>query len=185
MERRIIVLINHGALSRVEVTEPVTHHVVRGLDCRRLCNGLVETRADSLHVVQPVPALIFREYSRKRDTVRSLSNASVPPLGAAKAPYPTPRPHTQVVVVMWQLLVGYAIGTAQILGLEWFRERRAHVRALRLLRAELQHVDGFEQKYKWTHSKPPASDEVPNPPTVSSSFFKPSRRSIGASPTST
>ena len=67
-------------------------------------------------------------------------------------------------------LIGYAIGTAQILGLEWFRARRNHRRQLRLLRAELKRVGEFTTKFGLTKDTPPADDFLPRPAALYSGF---------------
>jgi hypothetical protein len=69
------------------------------------------------------------------------------------------------------LILGYAIGTGQILGLEWVRDRRAHSRALRLLRAEILRLQGFDLQFGWSRATPPASQNIPKPPSVTSVFL--------------
>ena len=71
---------------------------------------------------------------------------------------------------MAELLVGYAIGTAQIVLLDWLRHRVAHRRALRLYRSELQRLQAFEAKYRWLQGQRPPSDYIPKPPSLSSTF---------------
>lgn len=68
-------------------------------------------------------------------------------------------------------LVGYAIGTAQILVLDWFRARWAHARQLRLLRADLRRVSEFNAKFKLRSDRPPVSDELPRPASLSPNFL--------------
>ncbi len=71
---------------------------------------------------------------------------------------------------MPDLLWGYAIGTTQIVFLEWLRNRAAHRRALRLLRAELLRLQTFSTKYAWTVGGVPGSDVLPRPPSASATF---------------
>ena len=66
----------------------------------------------------------------------------------------------------WPALIGYALGSAQILVIDWIRARTTHRRQLRLLRAELRRLSGFARKYNWEHDELPADDTHPNPPTV-------------------
>ena len=67
-------------------------------------------------------------------------------------------------------LAGYAIGTIQIIGLDWARARRRHAQELRLLRAELLRARIRESKFGWTVGDVPADDLVPEPPTVTEVF---------------
>jgi hypothetical protein len=72
---------------------------------------------------------------------------------------------------LWSALLGYAIGTAQILALDWFKARAAHRRYLRLLRAELRRVGSLTSKYDWKGTFPvgPAI-RFPQPPSVSPAY---------------
>jgi len=72
---------------------------------------------------------------------------------------------------IWALL-GYAVGTAQILGIDWLKARSAHARQLRLLRADLRRVSEFERKFDLQMDQPPESDTLPRPATLSSSFLE-------------
>jgi hypothetical protein len=71
----------------------------------------------------------------------------------------------------WPALVGYALGSAQVLLIDWIRDRRQHRRHLRLLRSELRRLAGFTRKYGWTPGVPPADDTTPNPPRVTPSYL--------------
>lgn len=68
-------------------------------------------------------------------------------------------------------LLGYAIGTAQILMLDWVRNRTAHLRQLRLLRAELKRAKTFNAKFGWKDDGPPKEDVLPRPPSVSGNYL--------------
>ena len=68
-------------------------------------------------------------------------------------------------------LLGYAIGTAQILVLDWFRARWAHGRQLRLLRADLRRVAEFRATFNLRLDVPPESDQLPRPATLSPAFL--------------
>ncbi len=46
-------------------------------------------------------------------------------------------------------VVGYFLGTLQILVLEWVRRRRVHARQLRLVRADLRMVAARKMKFAW------------------------------------
>ena len=68
-------------------------------------------------------------------------------------------------------LLGYAIGTLQILVLDWFRERSLHTRQLRAIRAELRRAASFKATFNWTAQGPaPGNDYLPRPPNVSPRF---------------
>lgn len=68
-------------------------------------------------------------------------------------------------------LFGYAIGTAQVVAIEWFRRRAEHRRQLTALRAELRRLLTFERPFVWDKITGPVDDRLPNPPTVSPKFF--------------
>jgi hypothetical protein len=67
-------------------------------------------------------------------------------------------------------LIGYAIGTAQVLLLDWVRERRGHRQSLRLLLAELLRLEKFDHQYNWKLREVPESDAIPKPPVISPTF---------------
>ncbi len=73
------------------------------------------------------------------------------------------------IAVIITALVGYAIGTAQVLLLDWVRSRRLHSTQLRVIRAELRRALGLNQKFNWDEEGP-KDDSLPNPPTVSSKY---------------
>ena len=68
-------------------------------------------------------------------------------------------------------LAGYAIGTAQILILDWFRARWAHARQLRLLRAELRRIAVFKAKFGLRLDRPPERDQLPRPASMLPAFL--------------
>lgn len=67
-------------------------------------------------------------------------------------------------------IVGYAVGTAQVLFIDWVQRRREHCRHLRLLRAELTRTRALTAKFGWKKGVPPDSDDIPNLPTVSEQY---------------
>ena len=73
------------------------------------------------------------------------------------------------IVAIITALVGYAIGTAQVLLIDWFRSRRLHSTQLRVIRAELQRALGLSKKFNWDE-RGPKDGYIPNPPTVSSKY---------------
>ncbi len=68
-------------------------------------------------------------------------------------------------------LVGYAIGTAQVLALEWFQRRHRHRKDLRLLRAELRRAATFTTRFNLRLGVPPEPPLIPRAPNVSSRFL--------------
>ena len=70
------------------------------------------------------------------------------------------------------VLIGYALGTAQILVIDWLRSRWAHARQLRLLRADLRRVSEFQRRFGLLIDQPPDSDTLPRPATLSRSFLE-------------
>lgn len=77
-----------------------------------------------------------------------------------------------MATTFWPALIGYALGSAQILVIDWIRARTTHRRQLRLLRAELRRLSGFARKYNWEHGKVPADDTLPNPPTITAGYLR-------------
>ena len=67
-------------------------------------------------------------------------------------------------------LIGYAIGTLQVLALDWFRSRSSHRRRLRVLRAELRRLSLLREKYGWDQVTGPPHDWVPRPPVPTDAF---------------
>lgn len=72
---------------------------------------------------------------------------------------------------MTELLIGYALGTAQILGIEWVRERRAHRKALRSYCAELIRLQEFHTTFGWKRKQVPDSDAFPKAPSMGVGFW--------------
>ena len=70
----------------------------------------------------------------------------------------------------WAALIGFAIGSAQTLTVDWIRHRSRHRIQLRLLRAELRRLAGFTHKWNYEHGVVPPDDATPNPPSVTPSF---------------
>jgi hypothetical protein len=69
-------------------------------------------------------------------------------------------------------VAGYAIGTVQILLLDWWRKISAHRRQLRLLRAELRRLATHSGKFDWVDGEPPDSNRIPNPPVPTEAFVR-------------
>ena len=69
-------------------------------------------------------------------------------------------------------LFGYALGTAQVLAMEWFKARSSHRKHLRLIRAELRRVAGLDARFDWKGT-PPIGHAVkfPMPPSVSPAYI--------------
>jgi len=70
----------------------------------------------------------------------------------------------------WPALIGFALGSSQVLLIDWIRSRAQHRRQLRLLRAELRRLSGFHQHWGLKHNTPPADDTTPNPPRITVSY---------------
>ena len=68
------------------------------------------------------------------------------------------------------LLIGYAIGTAQILAIEWFRQRSRHRSDLRVLRAELRRAASYDVRFAIDDASALDRRTAPRPPNVSSRF---------------
>lgn len=74
---------------------------------------------------------------------------------------------------MWAALsaiLGYALGTFQVLLLDWFQRRRRHRTDLRTLRSELRRTSTFARRFDW--DQPGAAPEpiIPRAPNVSATF---------------
>jgi hypothetical protein len=70
----------------------------------------------------------------------------------------------------WPALIGFALGSTQVLFIDWIRSRTQHRRQLRLLRAELRRLAGFSARWGLEHGKIPADDATPNPPRITPSY---------------
>jgi hypothetical protein len=64
-------------------------------------------------------------------------------------------------------LVGYAIGTFQVLFIDWWRRVTSHRRQLTLLQAELRRLRGFDTQFGWVGDLPPDDEVLPIPPKPS------------------
>jgi hypothetical protein len=73
---------------------------------------------------------------------------------------------------LWSALGGYALGSAQVLLLDWWRARSQHRRQLRLLRAELRRLDGYRTRFNWKVGAVPESDTIPNSPRVTPGYTR-------------
>lgn len=69
-------------------------------------------------------------------------------------------------------VIGYAIGTLQILLIDWWRRVAAHRRHLCLLQAELRRLRTFEPKFEWVDGIPPEDEKVPRPPQETELFVR-------------
>lgn len=68
-------------------------------------------------------------------------------------------------------LLGYAIGTLQILLLDWIRERVSHGRQLRTLRAYLRQAVSLTKTFDWDENGP-TDDFIPRAPSVGPKFVE-------------
>ncbi len=73
-------------------------------------------------------------------------------------------------VVAISAVVGYAVGTIQILGIDWIRSRSKHRTQLRLLRSELRRLNQLRKPYNWDQTSGPPSDKIPRPPIPTANF---------------
>src|SRR5262245_51933766 len=71
---------------------------------------------------------------------------------------------------LWAI-VGYAIGTVQVLFIDWARARTLHRSQLRLIRAELRRLAAIHAKFAWRDDGP-GSDVVPKPPELTPTFLQ-------------
>lgn len=71
---------------------------------------------------------------------------------------------------MLTLLIGYAIGTAQIVVIEWIRRRVRHRSDLRVLLAELRRTRAYDGTFQIDQPGSADKQTMPRPPTVSSRF---------------
>ena len=69
-------------------------------------------------------------------------------------------------------VVGYAIGTVQVLFVDWWRRISTHRRQLRLLRAELRRLSTFKGKHRWEDGLPPEDEQLPIAPKGTDLFTK-------------
>jgi hypothetical protein len=80
------------------------------------------------------------------------------------------KPGAQATSSALLAIVGYAIGTAQVLFIDWVQRRREHVRQLRLLRAEFRRAYEFRSKFSWHKGEAPESDAIPYLPRLSDQY---------------
>ena len=69
-------------------------------------------------------------------------------------------------------LIGYVLGTSQILILDWVRERRNHARALRFLLAEVLRLQAFTERYEYESVPDVFRVHPPRPPHLSARFVE-------------
>ena len=69
------------------------------------------------------------------------------------------------------LVLGYAIGTAQILLIDWWGRKREHDRQQRLLRAAVRQIHERSQNlFGWNQHSGPQMAKTPNPPRISTEY---------------
>jgi hypothetical protein len=68
------------------------------------------------------------------------------------------------------LLVGYAIGTLQVLAVEWVRRVTRHRSDLRVLRAELRRAASYDSRFAIDDVRPADKTTAPRPPRASPRF---------------
>jgi hypothetical protein len=66
---------------------------------------------------------------------------------------------------------GYALGTVQILILDWAKKRREHRSQLRLIRAELRRLRAINSKFGW-QTNGPGADAIPKSPDLTTTFLQ-------------
>jgi len=71
---------------------------------------------------------------------------------------------------LWPALIGFALGSSQVLLIDWIRARTQHRRQLRLLRAEVRRLSGFKRHWGLQNKVAPADDATPNPPRITTSY---------------
>ena len=76
---------------------------------------------------------------------------------------------TGTLVMVLTGVGGYALGTLQVLFLDWWKDRASHGRHLRAVSSELRRVRTYLNKFDWPDSGPP-SDYVKKPPAVTPHF---------------
>jgi hypothetical protein len=70
----------------------------------------------------------------------------------------------------WVAFGGFVLGSFQSLLLDWSRNRSLHRGQLRLWRNELRRLSEYRQKFGWIVAEGPSSDEIPNPPRITTSY---------------
>ena len=68
------------------------------------------------------------------------------------------------------LVVGYAVGTIQILAFGLIRSRSKHRTQLRLLRSELRRLNQLRIPYNWDETSGPPNNKIPRPPVPTANF---------------
>jgi hypothetical protein len=63
-------------------------------------------------------------------------------------------------------VLGYAVGTFQVLAVDGWQRCAAHRRQLRLLRAELLQLGTYDAQFDWADAGPPDDDQMPRPPVT-------------------
>jgi hypothetical protein len=66
---------------------------------------------------------------------------------------------------------GYALGTLQILVVDWAKKRTEHRSQLRLIRAELRRLQAINKKFGW-QTDGPGADTLPKPPDLTTTFLQ-------------
>jgi len=68
------------------------------------------------------------------------------------------------------VILGYALGTLQVLLLDWFQRRRRHRTDLRTIRSELRRASTFARRFDWNQSGAAPEPIIPRAPNVSATF---------------
>ena len=69
-------------------------------------------------------------------------------------------------------VIGYAVGTFQVLFVDWWRRVAAHRRQLTLLQAELRRLRTYEAQFNWVDGLPPLDERLPAAPQPTELFIK-------------
>lgn len=69
-------------------------------------------------------------------------------------------------------LIGYALGTGQIVFVDWVRDRRKHARDLRFLRAELRRLRSYDHRFEWDKRGAPKDIYLPTAPRPVPQFIE-------------
>jgi hypothetical protein len=71
-----------------------------------------------------------------------------------------------------EAIIGYAVGTFQVLFVDWWRRIAAHRRQLTLLQSELRRLRTYEAQFRWKDGLPPVDERLPAAPQPTELFVK-------------
>jgi hypothetical protein len=71
-----------------------------------------------------------------------------------------------------EAVAGYALGTLQVLIVDWWRRIVSHRRQLTLLQAELRRLRSFDSTFHWSDGLPPADEKIPRAPKETELFVR-------------